>query len=79
MRQLNHRNSLRPEKKHEAENPKPDSHAAIRRNARYNVQVKYGDDEQRNQVPAPECSLQMRGLALGANFVWQKRLLNARP
>jgi hypothetical protein len=79
MRQLNHRNSLRPEKKHEAENPKPDSHAAIRRNAWYDIQIEYGDDEQRNQVPAPECSLQMRGLALGANFVWQKRLLNARP
>ena len=79
MRKLNHRNSLRPEKKHEAEDPKPDGHATIRRNARYNIQVEYGDDEQRNQVPAPERSLQMRGLALGANFFWQKRLLNARP
>jgi hypothetical protein len=79
MGQLNHRNSLRPEKKNEAENPKPDGHSAIRRNARYNIQVEYGDNEQRNQVPAPERSLQMRGLALGANFVGQKRLLNARP
>jgi len=48
MRKLNHRNSLRPDKKHEAEDPKPDGHAAIRRNARYNIQVEYGDDEQRN-------------------------------
>ena len=74
MRQLNHRNSLRPEKKHEAENPKPDSHAAIRRNARHNIQVEYRYDEQRDQVPAPECSLQMRGLVLGATLVWQKPL-----
>src|SRR3984957_7903472 len=44
--QLNHRNSLRPEKKNETENPKPDGHSSIRRNARYNVQVKYRHDEQ---------------------------------
>jgi hypothetical protein len=45
MSQLNHRNSLRPEEKNEAENPKPDRYSAIRRNTRYNVQVEYRHDE----------------------------------
>ena len=74
MRQLNYRNTLRPEKKGKAENPKPDRYAAIRRNARHNIQVEYRYDEQRDQVPAPERPLQMRGLVLGATLVLQKRL-----
>jgi hypothetical protein len=74
MRELNHRNSLWPEKKDKAENPKPDRYTAIRRNARYDIQVEYRYDEKRDQVPAPECSLQMRGLVFGAMLVWQKRL-----
>src|ERR1700740_1945756 len=51
MSQLNYRNTLGPEKKGKAENPKPDRYAAIRRNARHNIQVEYRYDEQRDQVP----------------------------
>jgi hypothetical protein len=74
MSQLDHRDSLRPEKKDEADNPEPDGYAAVRRNARHNVQVEYRHDEERDEVPAPECSLQMCGLVLGASLVWQKPL-----
>jgi len=74
MRQLNHRNSLWPEKKGKAENPKPDRYTAIRRDARYDIQVEYRYDEECYEIPAPERSLQMRGLVVGATLVWQKPL-----
>jgi hypothetical protein len=74
MSQLNHRNSLRPEKQNQTENPEPDRYAAIRRYARHNVEVEYRHNEERDKIPTPERPLQMRGLVLGATLVWQKPL-----
>ena len=57
MSQFNHSDSLRPEKKHEGNEPKPNCNSAIRRNAGHNVQVEYRYDEQRDKIPAPKRAL----------------------
>jgi hypothetical protein len=74
--QLNHRNPLRPEKKHQRNNPQPDGDAAIGRNARNHIQIENCNDEQRDEVPTAEGPLQVRDFTFRSYFVCQKRLLS---
>src|ERR1700733_11795630 len=64
MRQFDHGNSLRPEKQHQRNNPEPNSDAAVCSNAGQHIQVKTCYNKQRDKIPAPERSLQMRGFSL---------------
>src|SRR5580658_2957152 len=59
MRQLDHSNSLRPEKKQKRNNPEPNRDAAVRSDARHHVEIENGYDKQRDEVPAPKRPLQM--------------------
>src|SRR5450432_219522 len=70
VREFNHRDTLRPEEKHEGNQPQPDGNAAISRNRRHHVQVEYRDHKQQYEVPAAQNPLQMglTGLRLAG---WQ--------
>ena len=59
MRQLNHRDSLRPEKQHQRNKPQPNRDSAIRRNAGHYVQVEHRDHEQRDQIPTAQRALEV--------------------
>ena len=59
MRQLDHGNSLRPEKEHEGNHPKPNGDSTIRGDARNHVQIEHRDDEERDEIPTAERTLQM--------------------
>ena len=61
MRQLNHRDALRPEKQHQRNQPQPNGYAAVRRYARHHVQVEHRDHEQRDQIPAAQRALEVYG------------------
>src|ERR1700690_2648737 len=59
MGQLNHRNALRPEEQNDRNNPEPDGHAAVGRNARHDIEVEHGYNEQPDKIPAPQSAFQV--------------------
>ena len=60
MREFDHRDPLRPEKQQQRDDPQPDGHAAIGRDAGNNIQIEDGDDKQQHQVKASKDALQVR-------------------
>src|SRR5271168_509631 len=72
MCQLDHGNSLRPEKKHERNQPKPNCDSAVRGDAGNHVEVEDRDDEERDEVPTAERTLQMNRFSCGCDWIGQR-------
>src|SRR5208282_4655169 len=79
MSKLNHGNSLRPEKKNQRNQPKPNGDAAVRRDAGHHIEIEYGDNEERHQVPAPQRPLQVWGGILRGLILSQTKLQTQFP
>ena len=75
MRQFDHRNSLRPEKQHQRDQPEPHGDSAVRGDARNYVEIEHRDDEQRDEIPAAERTLQMNRFGCGLRLDRPKELL----
>ena len=60
MGKFDDRDSLRPEEEKKRNNPQPDRYPAVRRNGRQYIEIEDGNDEEQNEVPAPQNALQTR-------------------
>src|SRR5437660_11944403 len=65
MCQLDDRDSLRPEKQQQGNDPEPDRDAAVGRDGGHDVQIEDRDYEQQHQIPTPQNTFEMR-LLVGA-------------
>src|SRR5947209_3676894 len=60
MCQLDDRDSLRPEKQQQGNDPEPDRDAAVGRDGGHDVQIEDRDYEQQHQIPTPQNTFEMR-------------------
>src|SRR5882672_361015 len=60
MSELNHGNSLRPEKKNQRDHPQPDRDAAVGGDRRNNIQVEDSDHKKQNEIPSSQNPPQVR-------------------
>jgi len=64
VRQLNYRDSLRPEKQQERNQPQPNGYASVRGDAWHNIQIEHRHNEERDKVPAAKNPFQVHGVFL---------------
>ncbi len=67
VRELNDRNSLRPEKQNKGNDPEPNGDAAVSGYRRNDIQIKNGNNEKQNEVHTPQDTPQVwSGLYFGS-------------